>query len=97
MILMPFIFIFSHVVTFNEEFFVSFGRFCMVVWILVLVVISIREINNYTVGETFKIIGLTVFTILIVCLLAFIIYVLWSQVFDFLQSLVGEVVYRIGG
>ena len=97
LVFMPFIFALSHVVTYNEEFFVSFGRFCMVCWILVLIFIAIREINNYTVGETFKIIGLTVFTILIVCLLAFIIYVLWSQVFDFLQSLVGEVVYRIGG
>jgi sugar lactone lactonase YvrE len=95
-ILMPFIFIFSHVVTFNEEFFVSFGRFCMVVWILVLVVISIREINNYTVGETAKIIFLTLFTILIVCLIAFILYVLWAQVFDFVQSVVREVVYKIG-
>ena len=96
-VFMPFIFALSHVVTYNEEFFVSFGRFCMVCWIVVLVFIAIREINNYTVGETFKIIGLTAFTILIVCLLAFIIYVLWSQVFDFLQSLIGEVVYRIGG
>jgi tetratricopeptide (TPR) repeat protein len=95
-ILMPFIFILSHVVTYNEEFFVSFGRFCMVVWIAVLVVISIREINNYTVSETAKIIFLTVFTILIVCLIAFILYVLWAQVFDFVQSVVREVVYKIG-
>lgn len=95
-ILMPFIFILSHVVTYNEEFFVSFGRFCMVVWIAVLVVISIREINNYTVSETAKIIFLTVFTILIVCLIAFILYVLWAQVFDFVQSVAREVVYKIG-
>ena len=95
-IMMPFIFILSHVVTFNEEFFVSFGRFCMIVWIAVLVVISIREINNYTVGETAKIIFLTMFTILIVCLIGFILYVLWAQVFDFLQSVVREVVYKIG-
>ena len=95
-IMMPFIFILSHVVTFNEEFFVSFGRFCMIVWIAVLIVISIREINNYTVGETAKIIFLTMFTILIVCLIGFILYVLWAQVFDFLQSVVREVVYKIG-
>ena len=61
-----------------------------------LLFISIREINNYTVGETVKIIGLTVFTILIALLLAFIIYVLWAQVIDFIQSLFGEVVYKIG-
>ncbi len=94
--LMPFIFALSHVVSNNEIFFVSFGRFCMVVWIAVLVFIAVKEINNYTIKETVKIILLTAFTILIVCLLAFIIYVLWSQVFDFIQSICGEVVYRIG-
>ncbi len=94
--LMPFIFLLSHAVSNNEIFFVQFGNFCMWVWIAVLVFISIQEINAYTVKETIKIIGLTIFTILIVCLLAFIIYVLWSQVFDFIQSIFGEVVYRIG-
>ena len=68
----------------------------MWVWIAVLLFISVQEINNYTVAETIKIILLTVFTILILALLIFIIYVLWSQVFDFLQSIFGEVVYRIG-
>ena len=86
----------SHVVTFNEVFFIQFANLFMFVWIAVLVFIAIKEINNYKVKETFKIIGLTVFTILIACLLAFIIYVLWSQVFDFLQSVFGEVVYRFG-
>lgn len=94
--LIPFVFLLSHVVTYNETFFVELAMMAMAVWIAVLAFISIKEINNYTVKETFKIIFLTVFTILIVCLLAFIIYVLWSQVFDFLQSLAGEVVYRIG-
>ncbi|MCR5476480.1 MAG: YIP1 family protein [Lachnospiraceae bacterium] len=96
LVLMPFIFLLSHVVTYNEEFFVSFGKFVMFVWIAVLIVIAVREINNYTVGETVKIILLTLFTILIVCLLVFILYVLWAQVFDFLQSVVREAVYRIG-
>lgn len=92
----PIIFLMSHVMTFNEVFFIEFAQLFMIVWIAVLVFIAIKEINNYKVKETFKIIGLTVFTILIACLLAFIIYVLWSQVFDFLQSVFGEVVYRFG-
>ncbi len=95
-LIQPVIFLLSHVVTNNEIFFVSFGNLCMITWVVVLLFISIKEINNYTVKETVKIICLTVFTILIVCLLAFIIYVLWSQVFEFIQSICGEVVYKIG-
>lgn len=96
LVFMPVIFVISHVVTYNEAFFVEFASLFMFVWIAILLFISIREINNYTIKETVKIIGLTVFTILIALLLAFIIYVLWSQVFDFIQSLFGEVVYKIG-
>ena len=92
----PIIFVISHVVTFNEVFFVEFAQLFMIVWIAILVFISIREINNYNIKETVKIIGLTVFTILIVLLLAFIIYMLWAQVFDFIRSIVGEVVYKLG-
>ncbi len=96
LIFMPVIFAISHVVTYNEAFFVEFASLFMFIWIAILLFISIREINNYTIKETVKIIGLTVFTILIALLLAFIIYVLWAQVFDFIQSLFGEVVYKIG-
>ncbi|MCR5685181.1 MAG: hypothetical protein K6G81_07115 [Lachnospiraceae bacterium] len=90
----PFIFLLSHVLTNNEEFLISFGRLFMFAWIGVLVFISIKEINDYTVKETIKIIFLTLFTILIVCLLAFIIYVLWAQVIDFVQQIPREVVYK---
>lgn len=96
LVIQPVLFILSHVVTANEEFFVSFGNLAMLTWVGVLVFIAIMEINNYSVKETIKIILLTLFTILIVCLLAFIIYVLASQVFDFVQSICGEVVYKIG-
>lgn len=95
-VFMPFIFALSHVVTENETFFTDFGTLFMYVWCGVLLFISIKEINDYTIGETLKIIGLTIFTALIICLLVFIIYVLCSQLFDFLQQIPREVVYRIG-
>ena len=96
LVLMPIIFALSHVVTYNEIFFVQFGYFLMGCWIVALEFITVKELNDYSVKDTIKIILLTAFTILIVLLLAFIIYVLWSQVFDFISSLIGEVVYRIG-
>ncbi|MBE5948264.1 MAG: hypothetical protein E7261_04460 [Lachnospiraceae bacterium] len=96
LVFMPFIFAISHVITYNESFFVTFPTLFMWAWIALLVFISIREINNYTIKETVKIIGLTIFTILIALLLAFIIYVLGSQVIDFVQSIFREAVYKIG-
>ncbi len=95
-VITPFVFLLSHVVTDNEIFFIQFANICMWTWIGVLLFISMREINNFKIGETIKIILLTLFTMLIVCLLIFIVYILWAQVIDFVQSVFREVVYRIG-
>lgn len=95
-LLTPVSFVLTHVLTINESFLVSFTQLVMYGWIVVLVILGIKEVNNYTAGETFKIICLTLFTILILALLIFIIYVLWAQVFEFISAVFGEVVYRFG-
>jgi hypothetical protein len=100
--LLPFVtftpvnFILSHVVTTNEEFLITLVKVLMYTWIIILGVLGIKEVNNYTGKETFKVICLTVFTIIIVALLIFIIYVLWAQVFEFISAVFGEAVYRFG-
>lgn len=94
-VLKPFIIILSNVVTINEMFLIKFSNVCLYAWIIVLIFMSIKEINNYSVMETVKIILLTIFCALIAVLLLFILYVLVSQVVDYVQALYGEVVYRL--
>jgi tetratricopeptide (TPR) repeat protein len=93
-VLKPFIIILSNVITLNEKFIVQFANFIMYSWVIVLLFLAIKEVNNYSVGETVRIIFLTIFCALITLLLLFILYVLISQVTDFIQSICGEVVYR---
>ncbi len=95
-ILTPVSFVLSHVVTNNEAFLITLVEVVMYGWIIVLMILAIQGVNNYTAQETFKIICLSIFTILIVALLIFIIYVLWAQVFEFISAIIGEVVYRLG-
>lgn len=92
----PIGFVLSHVLTENEAFLITLLNLLMYGWIIVLIFLAIREVNNYRVGETFKVIALTAFTVLIMALLIFIIYVLWAQVFEFISAIFGEVVYRLG-
>lgn len=94
--LTPVIFLFSHILTDNEQFLIVLTQLIMFGWMAVLLVLAMKEVNNYKGGETVKVICLTVFTILILALLIFIIYVLWAQVFEFISSVIGEVVYRLG-
>lgn len=86
----------SNVITYNEVFLIDFGQVFIGGWTVFLIFMTIKEVNNYTIKETFKIIFLTLFTVLILSLLAFIIYVLFRQAAEFVISVAGEVVYRFG-
>ena len=92
----PLIFVMSHILTDNEQFLIDFTYLLIYGWTAVLFFLAVKEINNYMSKETFKVLFLTLFTILILALLLFIIYVLWSQVFEFVAAIAREVVYRIG-
>ncbi|MDF2587423.1 MAG: pgl1 [Anaerocolumna sp.] len=93
-IIKPFVVMLSNVITYNEIFLVQFANFCLYAWIVILIFMAVKEINNYTFSETVKVILLTFFCALIAVLLLFILYVLISQVIDFIQAIYGEVVYR---
>ena len=95
LILTPICFLLSHVLTNNEQFLISMLQVLTYGWMAVLLVLGIREVNNYTAKETAKVILLTLFTAVILALIVFIIYILWAQVFEFVSALFGEAVYRI--
>ena len=93
---MPIIYILSHILTSNEIFLTNMLYILTFGWIVVIAVIGLKEVNNFSMAQTVKVILLTAFTALILALLIFIIYVLWAQVFEFVYALVGEGVYRLG-
>lgn len=92
----PFAILISHFVTADEKFLVSFPQTLITAWIVILIILSIKEINNLTLKETAKVIAITFFAALIAILLVFVLYILWSQVYDFVTAISGEVVYRLG-
>ena len=95
-VIMPLVYILSHVLTNNEMFLTQMLMILTYGWIAVIAFIGLKEVNNFTVGRTVKVIFLTAFAALILVLLVFIIYVLWAQVFEFVYALIGEGVYRLG-
>jgi hypothetical protein len=95
-VIKPFVILLSRVLTYNEIFLISFANIIIWTWMVVLILITLKEVNNFTVKETVKALALTAFAVLILSLLVCIIYVLFSQVVDFVVTVVREVVYRIG-
>ena len=95
-VIKPFVILLSNVLTYNEVFLITFANIIVWTWVVILILLTLKEINNFTVGQTAKALAITAFTVLILTLLVCIIYVLFSQVIDFVITVVREVVYRIG-
>lgn len=86
----------SYVLTQNEAFIITFGWALAVIWAAVLVFIGITETHNYTFGETVKNVLLTLFFMVIAIIALAVLYLLWAQVWTFIQDIYQEVEYRVG-
>lgn len=95
-LLIPFATLMSNFLTINEIFLLTFTYTVAYGWVLVLLVIMIKEIHNFSMREVFKNIFITIFTALIFMLIIFIVYVLFLQVYSFVSAILGEVVHRLG-
>jgi hypothetical protein len=93
-ILKPIVILLSHVLTYNESFIISFLNFFIIAAIAIFIIIMIKEIQAYTVKETFRCIFLTAFTMIILLAAGFILFALIKQVMDFIVSIFKEVYYR---
>lgn len=94
-IFLPFYIILSNIITLNEIILLQILAFYIITYTLILIYVGIREVHNYEIKETFKNILLTIFTMFIIVLICFIIYVFSSQLIDFLVSLLKEVFFRV--
>lgn len=94
-LLVPAATLISNVLTLNESFILQFMYLLAYGWIALLLIIMIKEIHNFSMSEVFKNILVTIFTALIAVLAIFVVYVLFSQVYDFVSAIIGEVVYRL--
>lgn len=94
-ILKPIAIVLSHMLTYNEGFFITLINIIIYAAIAVLIIIMIKEIHDYPLKETFKNIGLTLFTMMIFVISGIIIVVLVNQVWDFVVTIAKEVSYRV--
>lgn len=84
----------SNVLTLNEVFIYTFSNQLILFWCGLMLVIMVKEIHNYTVSETVRNLLATLFTMAMFLLTAYILYVLFNQLFEFVQAIVQEVGLR---
>lgn len=84
----------SNVLSLNEVFIYNFSLNIMWVWVGIMFFLMVKEVHNYSFGETVRNILITLFTMALFVLTGYILYVLFNQLFDFITAIIQEVGLR---
>ncbi len=84
----------TRVLTLNEIFLVTFSTNLMWAWVGLMLFLMVKEIHNYSVSETVRNVLLTIFTMALFVLTGYILYILYSQLFEFISAILQEVRLR---
>jgi hypothetical protein len=93
-ILTPILAIISNGLTYNEWIVYQLLDGLRFIWSGALIVLMIKEVHNYDVKALLKNIFLTFFTMLMLVLIGFLMYVLTAQLWNYVESIIQEVILR---
>jgi len=85
----------SNYLTYNESFIFEFYHQILLWWTIILIVMSIKGIHNFTFWETVKNILIILFGMFILILIGLLIYSFMGQLIEFVLSIIKEVIYRV--
>jgi len=84
----------SNVLSSNEVFLYTFSTNLMWAWTALMLFIMVKEIHNYSFNETVRNVLITLFTMAVMMLTGYIMYVLFFQLFDFITTILREIRLR---
>lgn len=90
----PIVILSTYIFTLNEAVIVHYLWAIAIAWSAILICMAVREIHNYTVKETVKIILLTLFFMVIAIIVCVILFLIGQQVVIFFKDIVNEVIYH---
>jgi len=85
----------TYVLTLNEAVIVHYLWAIAIAWSAILIFVSVREIHDYTIKETVKIILLTLFFMIMAVIVCVILYLIGQQVVLFFRDIISEVTYHV--
>lgn len=67
---------------------------CILGWVILLTIISLKDMNHFTVGKTVVIVLLSLFTVLILWAAVALLYSICTQFLDFVGEVIVEIRYK---
>ncbi len=87
--------IISHALAENEEAFYSILMGIGTAYTVIMMLVGIMQIHNYTLGKTLVTLFLTLVAVLIIIFLALLVINFFVQVYSFLRNIYTELVFRV--
>ncbi|MFW5838721.1 MAG: hypothetical protein ACOCU1_02160 [Bacillota bacterium] len=94
-IILPFITMLSQVLTYNEAFILDFMEIIAILVTGIYFFFMVKETHFYSVKETISSILISAFTMVMMLLGVFIVYMLLNELFILIKDIVMEVAYRV--
>ncbi|MBZ4665290.1 YIP1 family protein [Mahella sp.] len=85
----------SNVLTYNEAFVYDLCFYLMILWCAILFFIMVSVVHDYSFGQTIGNILLTIFAMLIIIFIVFVLYLIFNQLYQFIYSIIQEVMVRV--
>ncbi|WP_173917625.1 YIP1 family protein [Halobacillus sp. Marseille-Q1614] len=85
----------SNTLTFNEAFIYTFSLQIIIVWSIIILFTTIKEIHDFSFWGTVRNILITLFGMFLSVLVFFVLYVLFDQLYSFVSAIIEEVVLRV--
>ncbi len=85
----------SRILDLNQSGLYSFLTAAVTVWVVLLMLIGLKHMNDYTVGKTALIVLLTLFTMLAIWATVILLFTIFSQFITMIKEVYYEVIYRV--
>ncbi|MDF2698936.1 MAG: integral rane protein [Haloplasmataceae bacterium] len=85
----------SHILTYNESFFLDIIKYFAFTWTGVNIFLGIQEIHNYSIRNTIKSIIITAIFMIIIVVVILIIIIMWDQLANFFIEIIMEAIRNV--
>ena len=85
----------SYFLSYNEEFLIKLVEFIAPIWSLIILMVGLVEVQNYTVGQSVKSIIISLGFMLVVAIILLMVFIMAEQLYDFFEVIIREVIRNV--
>lgn len=87
--------IMSYFMSYNEEFLIKLVEFAAPIWSLIILIVGLVEVQNYTTGQAIKSILISLGFMIVIVIILLMVFIMGEQLYDFFEAIIREVIRNV--